>query len=388
MAEQAAHLVDHVFPRRPVRQWVLSMPRKVRYQLARSGKLKRRVLAIFIVEIARYMRRRLGRRSGQVGGVTVVQRFGGALNLNVHFHTLMMDGLYVRGAVGEGPLFVPVPAPDSGDLARIVRRIRHRVVALLVQEGLMGDPALGEEDAPPPEPATLYEQLQAASIQGMLAFSTEPMGVGTVGRDPFAEFQSTSECLAAESDGYSLHAGVRIDGDDREGLERVCRYVLRPPFAADRFERLADGRVLYRLRRAWWDGTSGVVMDPLELLGKLAALVPSPRQHQVHYHGILAPNAIWRAAVVAECVEGGTCRKRGRGRCPMTWAELMKRTFKIDVLKCPECGGRMKLIALIGPDQPKVIQAILESMGISEEAPRRAPARGPPDSDLPWDDVA
>ena len=148
----------------------------------------------------------------------------------------------------------------------------------------------------------------------------------------------------------SGHAAVRIKADDRDGLERVCRYVLRPAFATDRFEQLADGRIVYKMRRAWADGTSHVVLDPLELIGKLAALVPQPRQHQIHYHGIFGPNAKWRAQVVAECPEGGTCRKplgrarggRGRGRCRMDWAELMKRTFKIDVLKCPECGGRMK----------------------------------------------
>ena len=81
---------------------------------------------------------------------------------------------------------------------------------------------------------------------------------------------------------------------------------------------------------------------------------------------------------MAEC-EGGTCRKRGRGRCAYEWAELMKRTFKVDVLKCPECGGRMKLIALIGQDQPEVIEKILRSMGFDAQMPRRSPARDPPE---------
>ena len=81
MAEQAAHLRDHVLPRVPVRQWVLSLPRKVRYHLARKGTLKREVLAIFLDEVFRWMKRRVGRRDGQAGAVTMVQRFGGALNL-------------------------------------------------------------------------------------------------------------------------------------------------------------------------------------------------------------------------------------------------------------------------------------------------------------------
>jgi len=127
------------------------------------------------------------------------------------------------------------------------------------------------------------------------------------------------------------------------------------------------------------DGSTHVVLRPQELLERLAALVPTPRQHLVIYHGVVAPNARWRGAVTAACEEGATCRKRGRGRCSYTWAEMMKRTFKVDVLSCPKCGGRMRFIALIGQDQPEVVEKILRSMGYEAEMPPRGAARGPPD---------
>ena len=73
---------------------------------------------------------------------------------------------------------------------------------------------------------------------------------------------------------------------------------------------------------------------------------------------------------------------RGKGRCRYEWAELMKRTFKVDVLSCPECGGRMKLIALIGTDQDDVIEKILRSMGLETQMRARAPARDPPDGSV------
>ena len=153
---------------------------------------------------------------------------------------------------------------------------------------------------------------------------------------------------------------------------------------------LDDGRIAYRMRRAWSDGTTHIVLTPEELLEKLVALppsrcalrrtgVPTPREHLVIYHGILAPNATWRAQVVAGSEKGGTCRKTGRGRCSTSWAEMMKRTLKVDVLACPKCGGRMRFIALTGQEQPEVIEKILLSMGYETEMPARAPARDPPE---------
>jgi len=80
-------------------------------------------------------------------------------------------------------------------------------------------------------------------------------------------------------------------------LERLCRYLLRPPLAQERLRRRADGRILSRLRKAWNDGTTHL-LDPLELLEKLAALTPRPEAHLILYHGVLAPHAAWRRRVV------------------------------------------------------------------------------------------
>jgi hypothetical protein len=101
MAERAARLVEHVFPSDvPVRQWVLSVPHRLRYRLAYDHQLCRAVLGVF-VRALRSAYRRQARRHGLAGGetsmVTSVQRFGGALNLHVHFHTLALDGVFVRG---------------------------------------------------------------------------------------------------------------------------------------------------------------------------------------------------------------------------------------------------------------------------------------------------
>jgi len=99
MADTAAHLVDRVLPRVPVRQWVLSLPYGLRYRLAHDRELTAHVLSVFVRSIFASLRRRSRSScftSGRAlsGAVTFVQRFGGALNLNVHFHTLVLDGVY------------------------------------------------------------------------------------------------------------------------------------------------------------------------------------------------------------------------------------------------------------------------------------------------------
>ena len=93
MADTAALLVDRVLPHVPVRQWVLSLPIVLRYRLAFDTTLVRDVLQIFVrtvfASLRRRARRQRGSRNGKCGAVTFVQRFGGALNLNVHLHTLV-----------------------------------------------------------------------------------------------------------------------------------------------------------------------------------------------------------------------------------------------------------------------------------------------------------
>jgi len=117
MTELAAQLVDRVIPDVPVRQWVLSLPWSLRYQLAFDAALCRDVLAVFVRVVFGWMRRRAGNeglRDGQCGAITVIQRFGSSLNLNVHIHSLVLDGVFTRAMLAVTASFrARSPRPDS-----------------------------------------------------------------------------------------------------------------------------------------------------------------------------------------------------------------------------------------------------------------------------------
>ncbi|MBW2547473.1 MAG: transposase zinc-binding domain-containing protein, partial [Deltaproteobacteria bacterium] len=135
MTERAAHLIDHVLPRTPVRQWVLSLPFELRYRLAWDHKLCRAVLAVYTRALLGFYRKRAkasGHRDGRTGTVTVIQRFGGALNLNVHFHTLAVDGVFVREPDGSLS-FAAAKAPTDDEVEALLGVIRKRVLRLLVR---------------------------------------------------------------------------------------------------------------------------------------------------------------------------------------------------------------------------------------------------------------
>src|SRR3954466_6410566 len=132
MQGTATHLLDSVLPRVPMRQWVLSLPRWARFLLARDPQLITRTLDLALRTIFTMQRRR-GRRAHakapRTGAVTSVQRFGGALNLNVHFHCLVPDGVFVEEK--QRIRFVALPCPSEDEVRDVLGRIARRVRKLL-----------------------------------------------------------------------------------------------------------------------------------------------------------------------------------------------------------------------------------------------------------------
>ena len=135
MAQTAAHLVGHVIPHVPVRQWVLSLPIPLRLLLAAQPKLVTPVLLVVHREITRHLLGQAGLKPDEAdsGAVTLIQRFGSAANLNIHLHCLVLDGVYRRGI--ETPEFVEAPAPTDEALQSVLLKIITRTMKMLTRRG-------------------------------------------------------------------------------------------------------------------------------------------------------------------------------------------------------------------------------------------------------------
>jgi len=384
MTERAAHLVDEVLPWVPVRQWVLTMPYRLRYLLAWNHRLTRAVLGAYVRCLLDFYRRRArerGIRNGRTGALTAIQRFGSGLNLNVHFHTLVLDGVFSEGCAGALE-FHPAPPPTDEEVARVLAAVRRRVGRLLARCGLEpGDDGAGPADRFADESPTLAG-MASASVRGRIALGARAgASVRRLGRGREMWTAGSRGPRQAQLDGFDLHANVWVPGQDRARLERLCRYLLRPPLAQERLRRRADGRVLVGLRKPWRDGTTHLFLEPIELLERLAALTPRPEVHLLLYHGVLAPHAGWRREIVgfgtpprpneeAAAPLSGTARP-GPPRY-RSWAALMRRAFGLDVLACPRCGGRLRLIAIL--EEPAVVAKILAHLDRSSSADPPGPA--------------
>ncbi len=272
-------------------------------------------------------------------------------------------------------MFEYVAAPNTEEMARLVERIAKQVMKLLARRGYLIEEE-GEAYLEAGEGDDALEPLQAAACSYRIALG--PRRGKKVWSIKMAEAQEEStRCV--QFNGFSLHADVRCGKGERKKLERLCRYVTRPAISNERLTLTDCDQVVYELKKPFRDGTTHIVMSPLELLQRLAALVPRPRLNLIRFHGVLAPNAKWRSQIVPEppaedetsaeaAEEGGV-----KGRRYISWARLLKRVFDIDVTTCPNCGGQLKMIAAI--EDPPVIQQILTHLGLSPHPPPRSPAR-------------
>jgi hypothetical protein len=391
MVETAAHLTDHVFPRLPVRQWVLAVPKRLRYYMQRDSATLNMVLRIFLRVIAQSLQAHCpgaanaDKANLHIGAVAFIHRFGSSLNEHVHFHVCVVDGVFeeVAGegsadapmqASAPGVVFHPASGIDAATVAQVQTTLQKRILRAFVARGLL-------------------ESSDAKDMQGY------------------------------KHSGFSVDAGVCIEAHDRAALERLLRYCARPPFAMERL-RKAGSELIYRCgkqhsepRRDFYADRRGAKADelhltPLELIDRIAALVPPPRTHRHRYFGVLAPNSPLRAAAVALATPQQPIKQvvvqtepaaTGEGvpavaplghaipptpepappkRAPAhyLWAVLIARIYEVFPLLCPICGGQMRLIAFI--TEGTQIRRILDHIGVDSEPPQISPARGPP----LWDD--
>ena len=225
MAETAAHLVDHVLPPLPVRQWVVSLPKRLRYYLQHDRKALNTTRRILLDEIARHLRAHSAGAgpNARTGAVAFIPRFGSSLNPQTHFHVCVINGVFEPDPQG-GVRFYAVDEMDTHDAEVVQARIRRRVLRAFVRRGILD-------------------------------------------KDDRRDMEQWNH-----GGGFSLDATVRIAANDRHGLARLPRDCARPAFASERIEEPDRHRLIYHLPKPGPDGRSQLILSPLELIERLAAL--------------------------------------------------------------------------------------------------------------------
>jgi hypothetical protein len=395
-ADTAAHLVDRVLPEATYRQWVLSFPWEARLFIAIDRQLLSDLLRDFLRTIFSWQRRRgrlAGFTDGHCGAVTFVQRFGGALNTNPHFHVLIPDGLFTPGpSEDDHARFVPLPPPKNEDIAHLTSTVAARLTKRLWETiNKAHEPDVDREDASPT--AIMNSAVQLA----LWLPRSGPSGDDSTAADHASD---TPKPLCAKVDGFSLHAFRTVAPEDRAGLEQLCRYGLRAPFALDRISIAPDGNVLYQLHRPWPKPNSPrthLSFEPVAFLRRLAALVPSPYQNLVRYHGVFAnrsrlrpllpeppgpPEALTspettQAESAPDPPSAAPAPAPPPKRHHYSWSHQLKRSLHVDALVCPKCQALLRVLAFLS--DPAVVVKILDHLRLPSIAPTLAPARMPED---------
>ena len=225
------------------------------------------------------------------------------------------------------------------------------------------------------EPADGFEQLLGAAVHYRIATGPhagrKALTLHTVASNPPAD----NSCIVQLS-GFSLHAGTCCQARDRDSLERLCRYIARPAVSNERLSVNDRGQIVYRLKHSFRDGTTHVVLDPIDFIARLAALIPRPRAHLTRYHGVFAPNFKHRHRIVPNPVHPLARAPHVSSPAPMNWMQRLKRVFHIDIEHCGVCGGTLRVIACI--ETPEVIETILTHREMSALGPTTNPTTTAP----------
>jgi hypothetical protein len=264
----------------------------------------------------------------------------------------------------------------------VVQQISRRVLRTLRRLGYLEagtDDVVATGHDPLRDDAPELARTLAASVQQRLAFGER---AGQKSRRRGAGFGATGEAptltgpRCASVHGFSLHANTQIPAHRRDQLERLIRYTARGAVSLERLTQDGNGELVYTFTHPWSDGTTGIRLSPLELLEKLAALVPLPRMHLVRYGGCLAPHSHLRGAIIPtprqQGIEDEAATDTGAPR--WRWARLLKRVFALDMARCPFCQqGSLRIIAAI--THGEVIRKVLRHLKLAADPPPIAPAR-------------
>ncbi len=218
------------------------------------------------------------------------------------------------------------------------------------------------------------ERLHSQSVQNQDEYQKSPDKIGKYCDPPFEEFKRTR---CSYSDGFSLHANVKIKAFNRTGLEHLCRYILRGALAKERISYESNGMVRLKLKTPYADGTTHLQFTPDQFIKRIIALIPPPRQNLIRYIGVFGARHKKRSIITAKASPKKEKVKKVSYRTP--WAELLKYVFKYEVKYCDRCGTTLTLVATI--KSMTACEKILKHLGKEVFEVNILKPRGPPDID-------
>ena len=334
---------------RPVshRHWVWSVPKLLRLHFLHHRELLPKLCRCAWKSLTLFLHESFERKDVFPGAILVPQTFGGLANWNPHVHALITDACWDR----EGKQYL-IPPISDGDLKVIEKLFAALIFRMLLEENMIS-----------------HELVKKMS--------------------------------SWKHSGFSVHGGKPIKADDTNGRRTLSEYISRASFSLERMSFNEDSdTVLYRGEH-FHPGLARNfdVSDPLAWIARITAHIPKKGSKQIIYYG--AYSQAWRGrerrqGVLPKAPAEEESASSMQDRSPYSrlrrqqWAALLKKVWDIDALKCPKCGGNMKVISII--EQPSVIKRILKHLDLWED-PRPPPQSlelvCEPDADyVPWrDDV-
>jgi hypothetical protein len=336
----AEWLTDEVLADVPHRQWVFTIPKRIRPFFRHDPKLLGQLSSIAASVLSEFYGEAVDRDDLRPGIVSVLQTFNSDLSWNPHPHLIATDGL-----LGADGTFLRVPLHHERDLALVEEHFRRKVLALLRRCGLLTDD----------------------DIDTMMSWPHS---------------------------GFAVHNEVKVLGGDDDGVERLSKYLARPPVALGRMRYGGEGDSLVhiRLKRPHWrTGSRELSFEPLEFLARLLQHIPPLGFKAWRQYGAYSAvvRARWRRDREAEGeAEAEPVAERGPGRkqCSASWAALLSRTWGFDPLECPDCGSRMEIVATVHDRES--LDRITNHYGLDTCVPELKRTRAPPwaQDDLSFDE--
>ncbi|MBN2256327.1 MAG: transposase zinc-binding domain-containing protein, partial [Anaerolineaceae bacterium] len=341
-------LEEELFRLVPHRHWVWSVPKILRLHFLHHRKLLPKLCKCAWKSVTLFLHESFDRRDIFPGGILVPQTFGGMANWNPHVHALITDACWDR----EGNQY-HMPQISDSDLKVIEELFAAYVFRILLDEDMISE--------------ELVERMRIWKHSG-----------------------------------FSVYCGEPIEACDDNSQKTLSEYISRAPFSLERMSYNEDSdTVLYRGEH-FHPGLARNfdVTDPLEWLARITSHIPKKGAKQIIYYG--AYSQAWRGRErrqgilpkVSADEEPASSMTSMKDRSPYSrrrrqqWAALLKKVWDIDTLKCPKCGGQMKVISFI--EQPSVIRRILKHLDLWDY-PRPPPQPlemvcEPYADYLPWED--